>query len=234
LGWSREALAVRSNLSWSAIEQIESGRRRSARPATLQALSKALGVTIDYLVCGVSPPEMLTHQVLVYEDDQGFLDATVPFVIEGVERSESLLAVTSLDNIGILREHLGGNADRVEFLDSDVCYRTPVSAMKTYRAFLDRTMAQGATWTRIVGDPGWPGRSDREIRLWGQYESLFNLVFGPLPMTVLCTYDARSVNPEILATARSTHPWIVDGGEVLANPTYQDPGAFVLGDEEGP
>ena len=50
LGWSREALAVRSELSWSAIAQVESGRRKNVRPQTLSALAEALGVTIDYLV----------------------------------------------------------------------------------------------------------------------------------------------------------------------------------------
>ncbi|MGD0195929.1 MAG: helix-turn-helix transcriptional regulator, partial [Candidatus Dormibacteria bacterium] len=49
-GWSRETLAHRSGLSWAAIAQIESGRRREVRASTLLALSSALGVSVDYLL----------------------------------------------------------------------------------------------------------------------------------------------------------------------------------------
>jgi transcriptional regulator with XRE-family HTH domain len=48
-GWSREVLAVQSGVSWSAIAQMESGRRKDVRLSTLTALSDALGVTVDYL-----------------------------------------------------------------------------------------------------------------------------------------------------------------------------------------
>ncbi len=232
LGWSREALAYRSDLSWSAIEQIESGRRRNARPGTLKALSRALGVTIDYLVSGESSAPMLSHQVLIYGDDDGFLDATAPFLSEGIERSEALLAVTTARNIGILKDQLGRSADQVQFADAEAWYSAPMSALNAYRAFLDGKLAQGAPWARIVGEPGWSGRSDAEIRVWNQYESLVNLAFGPSPATLLCTYDERSVNPAIVTTARLTHPWIVEGRETVDNPMYRDPGEFVLGDTE--
>ena len=43
LGWSREALAYHSGVSWSAISQIESGRRKDVRLTSLSALADALG-----------------------------------------------------------------------------------------------------------------------------------------------------------------------------------------------
>lgn len=234
LEWSREALAYRAGLSWSAIEQIESGRRRNARPDTLEALSRALSVTIDYLVHGGVPPTMLNHQVLVYGDDDSFLAATGPFLAEGAARSEALLAVTTARNIDLLREWLGKGADRVSFVEAETWYSAPVSAMNAYRAFLDEGQAQSSRWARIVGEPVWAGRSHEEIRGWSQYESLVNLAFGPMPVTVLCPYDERSVDPAVVATARLTHRLILEGGAVADNPSYQDPGEFVLGAAEEP
>src|ERR687891_690171 len=74
LGWTRETLAVHSGLSWSAIAQIESGRRRNVRPDTLAALATALGVTIDYLVNGgASSTVMFRHQALLYGADEEFV-----------------------------------------------------------------------------------------------------------------------------------------------------------------
>jgi transcriptional regulator with XRE-family HTH domain len=228
LRWSRETLAHRSGLSWSAIEQIESGRRRRARPDTLRALARALGVTIDYLLDGGSAPGMLRHQVLLYEDEPGFLAAIAPFLLEGAERSEAALAVTSGRNIEILRQKLGSAADRIEFVDAEQWYRTPASALDAYRGFLDKRL-EGCAWARIVGEPVWAGRSEEEVRVWNHYESLLNLVLAPLPVTVLCPYDVRSVDPGIAAAARLTHPEIVDGDHAAENPMYQDPGDFVLG-----
>src|SRR4051812_43245566 len=71
LGWRREELAFRSGVSWSAIAQVESGRRRNMRPGTLSALGEALGVTTDYLVRGgPASPAMFQHRALLYDTDE--------------------------------------------------------------------------------------------------------------------------------------------------------------------
>ena len=228
LRWSRETLAHHSGLSWSAIEQIESGRRRNARPDTLRTLARALGVTIDYLLDGGSSPGMLRHQVLVYDDEPGFLAAIAPFLLEGAERSEAALAVTTGRNIQILREQLGTAAFQVEFVEAEKWYGNPVSALNAYRGFLNERL-ESCAWVRIVGEPVWVGRSEEEIRVWNHYESLLNLVLGPMPVTMLCPYDVRVVDPGIAAAARLTHPEMVDGDDVAENPLYRDPGEFVLG-----
>jgi transcriptional regulator with XRE-family HTH domain len=229
LGWTRETLAHRCGLSWSAIEQIESGRRRNTRPDTLKALSKALGVTIDYLVGELAPPKMLDHRVLVYEDDELFVDTSTPFLREGLERSEALLAITAAKNIGILTDQLGQDAASVTFVDADDGYKSPITAINAYRAFLDDALGKGAPWVRMIGEPRWTSAG-----LWNQYESLFNLAFGSMPATVLCLYDERSVDPKIVSTARLTHPQIVEGSETIDNPMYLDPSDFLLRDAEQP
>jgi len=53
-------------------------------------------------------------------------------------------------------------------------------------------------------------------------------VFGPLPVTVICAYDERSLRPEIVREARATHPATVRQGELADSPDYVDPSAFVL------
>src|SRR5437660_10647077 len=74
LGWTRETLAFHSGLSWSAIAQVESGRRTNLRPRTLAALSRPLGLSIDYLVRGTpSPSAMLTHSAFPYRTDDQFV-----------------------------------------------------------------------------------------------------------------------------------------------------------------
>jgi transcriptional regulator with XRE-family HTH domain len=229
LGWTREALAFHSGVSWSAIAQVESGRRTNLRPSTLAAFSRPLGVTIDYLIDGsASRPTMLNHSAFPYRTDDQFRATAGPFLAEGIERSEALLAVTTAPNIELLHEHLGKDARRVEFIEASDFYRTPVAALEAYRAFSEASVKGGAAWVRVVGEPVWPGRSEPEIRLWTRYESLFNLLFAASPLTVVCPYDERSVAPEIVEQARLTHPHTVGDGGISPSPDYTDPGQFAL------
>ena len=49
-GWSQSELARRSGASQNFISALEGGARQSARVETVQALARALGVTVDELV----------------------------------------------------------------------------------------------------------------------------------------------------------------------------------------
>ena len=228
-GWSREALAFHAEVSWSAIAQIESGRRTNLRPSTLTALSRALEVSIDYLVDGgLSRPTMLKHLAFRYGTDDQFQSIVGPYLAEGIARSEATLAVTSAANIELLRKYLGKSARGVEFVDASTWYSTPVAALNAYKAFADAKLRAGAHWVRLVGQPAWTERSDDQVRLWTRYESLLNLVFSASPLTAVCAYDERSVAPEIVAQAHLTHPHTVGDAGTSRSPEYADPGRFSL------
>ncbi len=98
-GWSRETLAHHSGVSWSAIAQIESGRRKDVRSSTLSALAEALGVSVDYLIgsATATAPRLLEHRLLTYGSDEEYLAVAIPFLADGVERSDPLLVVTTED-----------------------------------------------------------------------------------------------------------------------------------------
>jgi transcriptional regulator with XRE-family HTH domain len=228
LGWTREALAFHAGVSWSAIAQVESGRRTNLRPSTLAALARPLGLSIDYLVDGgPSRPTMLEHSVFPYRTDDQFQATIGSFLAEGLERSEATLAVTTGANIELLREHLGKDARSVEFIESTGFLKTPAAALEAFMSFSEASLERGATWVRIVGEPLWE-RSDADVRLWTRFESLCNLVFVASPLTVSCPYDERSVAPEIVRQAHLTHPHAMGHGGISQNPDYTDPGRFAL------
>ncbi len=202
----------------------------SPRPSTLAALAHALGISIDYLVDGSMPrTRMLDHSVFPYRDDDRFQAAIGSFLAEGIERSEGVVVATTPANIELLRESLGKEAGKVEFVDSSVFYSSPLAALDAVKAFSDAELARGAPWVRFLGEPVWEGRSAAEVRLWTRYESLFNLVFATSPMTVVCPYDERSVTPAIVHEAQLTHPHTMGGRELSKNPEYTDPERFALG-----
>src|SRR5260370_9858562 len=194
-GWSREALADRSGLSWAAIAQIESGRRQEVRLGTLVALSNAREVSVDYLVGSQATvtPRLLAHRVLIYSSNDDFLSSAGPFLVDGIERADCVLVVTSLWQIALLHDALGDNAANVTFRDSSEWYRTPNDALSNYRGFVQERYEQGAQWIRVIGEPVWAGRSDAEVIDWTRYESMINLALASAPATFMCPYDARSV-----------------------------------------
>jgi len=197
-------------VSWAAIAQIETGRRTDVRLSSLSALAGALGLSIDYLVGHPTRPAAptLEHQTLVYRSATEFLSTVIPFLNTAIERSESALLVASPANAELVRDALGGDANRVEYRDSSFWYSSPVEVLGRYRSYLDERIAAGSTWARIVGEPVWEARSSGEIREWTRYESIINLTFANAPATILCTYDARSLPASVWPTpAAPTQPW---------------------------
>jgi transcriptional regulator with XRE-family HTH domain len=228
-GFSREALAYHSGVSWSAIAQVEAGRRTNVRPRTLLALADALGLSIDYLVGGwPRGASMLEHGVLLYDTDAAFVASAAPFLARAIERSEPTLAVTSTANIKSLQKELGTQASAVSFADHRTWYRTPTHALNRYERFLTEAIDAGAMWVRILGEPVWAGRSEPQVWSWACYESLLNLVFRDAPATVLCPYDTRKLDAKVLDHARATHSHAVERGAMISNPKYTEPGMFVL------
>lgn len=229
LRWSREALAFHSGISWSAIAQVEAGRRTNLRPATLQSLARALRVTIDYLVAGrgIATP-MLVHCALLYESDTEFVDVAGAFLAEAVERSEPALAVTTQSNIDLLRRRLGRTARGVKFAERSSWYRTTATALAAYREFLDGTLDAGAPWVRILGEPPRAADAARGAQALTRYEALLNLAFGCEPVSVMCPYDKRAVGEEVVRQAQATHPHTVAGDDLIASPAYGDQFGLVL------
>jgi transcriptional regulator with XRE-family HTH domain len=229
LEWSREALAYRAGLSWSAIEQIESGRRSNLTLNTLSALSAALGVSIDYLVEGsIAPSRPLRHLAMFYGSDDAFLAMACPYLLEGIEREEALLAITSEAKIELLKSALGEQADRVQFGEASTWYEAPAAAMRAYRLFIKDGLKGGTSWVRIVAEALPWSQSDEGRRLLNRWEAVFDLSFGSAPATVLCANDVRTGEERALATVRAMHAELLEGDEISVNPSYRDPGMFLI------
>ena len=231
LGWSREALAFHAGISWSAIAQVESGRRTDLRPSTLVALARPLGVSIDYLVGGTTRRRRCstiststTARKVTSRRRWG------PFWRKGVERSDAVLAVTTLPNIGLLREHLGKQARKVEFVDSSYFLSTPVAALEAFRAFLRRpNLTVGATWVRILAEPRWAG-ADTEMRLGLATSRSCNSCSPDAPMTSPVPMTSVPSPRRSCDSARHTSPgtrWATAGPPV--SPVYLRSGGTRLG-----
>jgi transcriptional regulator with XRE-family HTH domain len=232
LGWSREELAYHSGISWSAIAQIESGRRTDIRLSSLDALARALGVPADYLGGRITstPPRLLQHRALVYRSTEEFLGAVVPFLREGIERSDALLVVATAEHVAAVRESLGRGARQVDFAGAGDWYST--TALETvgrFRAFIDKSLDAGARWVRTVGEPALAGRSRAQVRAWLRTDSLINLRLASAPATLVCAFDASSLPASVVRDVAHTHPELTGADGSAESPTYREPEDFLLG-----
>ena len=230
-GWSREALAYHSGVSWSAIVQIESGRRKDVRLNSLSALADALEVSVDYLIgsaAASTTPHLFEHRVLTYGSDEEFVAAATAFLEEGIEQSHCLVAVLTHAKTGLIRDSFGERSGLVEFADWANWYRSPKEALSRYGEIVKHKVDAGATWIRIVAEAAWADSTNSELLAWTRYESLVNLAFAASPVTIMCTYDERSFSAETVADARTTHPEITCGNNTTASASYRDPHDFLL------
>ena len=230
-GWSREELAYRSGLSWSAIAQIESGRRKDVRLSSLAALADALGVSADFLIgteALASAPQLFEHRVLAYGADEEFVAYTVPYLDEGLRAGDCVLAVTAPPKTALIREVLGDDSTQIEFADWADWYESPTSALNRYGEFVKRQIKAGAVWIRVVAEAAWTDGHQDQLSAWARYESLVNLAFAASPATILCTYDVRAFPREAITQAHATHPEVVGGQRSKVSAAYRRPEDFLL------
>jgi anti-sigma regulatory factor (Ser/Thr protein kinase) len=78
------------------------------------------------------------------------------------------------------------------------------------RAFADAQPA--GRRVRIVGEPIWAGRTAAEYPACVQHEALINTAFEGRAATILCPYDVRRLDAQVLADAHATHPTVIPSG----------------------
>jgi anti-sigma regulatory factor (Ser/Thr protein kinase) len=165
----------------------------------------------------------LVHRALMYGSREDLLSVTVPFLREGLESDDAILAVVPAVTIEALRDTLGRDADAMLFMDAGTWYQHPVRTIAAYNDFAN---ASAPRRVRALAEPAWHGRSPCETVEWQRYESIVNVAFTGFVAQVICLYDHRRLSPEVLSAARSTHPEVVGGHDVEDGDGFVDPAVF--------
>jgi anti-sigma regulatory factor (Ser/Thr protein kinase) len=165
------------------------------------------------------------HEAVFYDGDDGFIEATLPFISEGAEAGEAVLVAVRDPKIEALKEELDGGSDRVGFLDMEAVGRNPARIIPIWREFVDRSIAEGRR-PRGVGEPVWPERSPEELVECRHHESLLNLAFAGRPAwQLICPYDVAALDDEVLEEAARSHPMVGAADSHERSNEYVDPEA---------
>ena len=162
----------------------------------------------------------LEHAALFYRGTGEYLDAVLGFVAGGLERAEPVFVAVPGPKVGLLREHLGGQAGRVSFADMTELGANPAWIIPRVAAFAD---AHRGRAIRYVGEPAWETRSDAELCEATRHEALINLAFAGTAASMLCPYDRARLAPGVIDGAERTHPVLITGGR--SRPSRSYPGA---------
>lgn len=150
------------------------------------------------------------HEALVYDDPQGFLDGTVPFLRGALEAGEPALVAVSQVPRALLEEELGGEAAEIRFADMEVLGRNPARIIPFWQLFIDEF---GGRPVRGIGEPVWPGREHHEIDECQRHEALLNVAFGDQQAwTLLCPYDGSALDPAVLDRIGDSHQHVLGRG----------------------
>ena len=161
------------------------------------------------------------HEALLYRDAEQFIGGTAPFVLDGLSAGDPVLVAVPQRNVDLLKAELGGDADRVEFLNMTEAGRNPGRIIPG--VLTQFTNAHPTRRTRIIGEPIWHGRSVAEYPACVQHEALINTAFERRRTSILCPYDTSALDPRWLDDAARTHPVMVEEQRRWPSPVYGDP-----------
>lgn len=163
------------------------------------------------------------HEALLYDGDEAYLDATIPFIRDGLDAEEPVLVVVGSDKIELLRGALGTKVDAVSFVNMTELGRNPARIIPVWQEFLDGRQALEARDTGIsngsgdkgrgIGEPIWAGRSTNELIECQRHEHLLNIAFREsTSFRLLCPYNTALLDDSTIDEARRSHLHVTNLG----------------------
>jgi anti-sigma regulatory factor (Ser/Thr protein kinase) len=149
------------------------------------------------------------HEALLYDGDEEFLAATVPFVSDAVAAREPVMVALPSRRLELLRAQLGDDADDAALLDMEVVGANPARIIPAWQDFVT-AHAGDARRLRGIGEPIWAGRGAAELAECQLHERLLNVAFADAPpFWLLCPYDTGALDAAVITQACCSHP-VVD------------------------
>jgi hypothetical protein len=166
----------------------------------------------------------------------------IPYLLEGLLSNDKCICVVDATDPEAVLAALAGDLDLTPYLNNralDV-QRSRETYLQEDKFTTDRmldfwddavggALAQGFEFARAVGEMTWSLRELPGVDELVSYESKLNLFLPRYPQVILCLYDLDRFSGEVLMDLLKTHPKVLVGGMLVANPYYLDPDEFLAG-----
>lgn len=167
------------------------------------------------------------HQCCFYGTDVEFLAMAVPFAQEGLRRGEPVLVTTTAANLELLHDVLGVDAAKIVYAEPASFGRRPSHLANALHRYWSRHQQTASTgMVRILAEPDRGGGTRREVAAWQRIEAGFNVVLAGARIWMICPYDTRVVDADVLEGARRTHPECLVGRKAEPSTQFLAPEEF--------
>lgn len=169
-------------------------------------------------------------------------EVLIPYLREGLKSGDMCICVVDASEPEAVLAALAADPDDVnglvdERLDIQVSRETYLrgGAFSTDRMLefwedaLSSAVADGYSFARAVGEMTWSMRDMPGVDQLITYEAKLNQFLPRYPQVILCLYDLDRFPGSILMDVLKTHPKVMVGGMLVANPFYLEAEEFLAG-----
>lgn len=186
----------------------------------------------------LSGRDTLIHQALLYGSAEEYAELAARCLHDGLVAGDAVVVAAVPEHADLLRERLGEEADRIEFVAARDWFRGPMHALGLLhdRARDDwwprgrlRLLAETrppqlpGSGTAGSGTAGSGDRAALEEREWSRVDSILNVLFAATPSIIVCAHDLRSAAPEAPTGPARTHPELLTMRGPRPSEHYVDP-----------
>ncbi|KUK93637.1 MAG: PAS domain S-box [Thermotogales bacterium 46_20] len=178
------------------------------------------------------------HLCLIYESEEEWAEAVVPFMRLGLEQSQKCMYIVDTNTFSRIRTtFLDAGVDLSEYERSGQFSILHERDTYTKEGFFDpdlmielliseteNALKQGYCALRATSEMTWALREYTGAERLLEYEAKLNRDFFPYyPCVAICQYDRWKFDPEIIKGVVLTHPQLIRGSHVYRNFYYIEP-----------
>jgi anti-sigma regulatory factor (Ser/Thr protein kinase) len=166
------------------------------------------------------------HALLRYDSPESLCARAVPYVREGLDRGEAVMAVVSAEAAQVLSSALGDDAAGVGWQAEDVSYGRLGVMFEGFRRFMGEQRAAGVPLRLLTQNDALS--TEERMAAYLRFEAMANEVYRPYGYRWACLYDTRAHSTPTLRQVSQVHPRLLEpGGREIPNDDYLEPSAYL-------
>jgi PAS domain S-box-containing protein len=182
------------------------------------------------------------HLCLIYESQEEWRAAAVPFISIGLKRGEKCIYVVDTSPADEIRKYLGEEGVNVAAAEKSgqlsILHETeaytregsfdPDRMIALLISETEKAIVDGYPTLRATGEMTWMLRGHPGSERLLEYEAKLNWDFFPkYPCLTICQYDRWKFEPDVIKGVIMTHPLLVRGNNIYHNFYYIPPEEYL-------
>ncbi|MGM0754309.1 MAG: MEDS domain-containing protein [Bacillota bacterium] len=169
-----------------------------------------------------------THILYSYHDRNRYLENVIAYVLEGIEKGESIVLIENERNLNVLLKQLNNQLtddqlkkikviSNFDFYQSSGSYHPPAiyeQLTKSITPFLENGLSF-RSWTNVE----W-GTLDNPSSIIEWFETETDRVVHEHNLTLVCAYEAERMPEHLEEALKKSHPHIMKDDDIMVSKVY--------------